>query len=129
MSLLDASALDQDLDQLVFLFRLLSDKTRLNILLSLVKGERNVTSLCEELRLPQPTVSHHLGLLRVNNMIANRRRGKQVFYSLHGAVAMVDETTLEVTAGNLSLKISRHMLTAAGSSDHHSDHHPERIAQ
>ena len=30
MPLLDASALDQDLEQLTALFRLLSDKTRLN---------------------------------------------------------------------------------------------------
>ncbi len=67
MPLLDASALDQDLEQLASLFRLLSDKTRLNILLSLARGERNVSSLCKELELPQPTVSHHLGLLRVNN--------------------------------------------------------------
>ena len=125
MSLLDASALDQDLDQLVFLFRLLSDKTRLNILLSLVKGERNVTSLCEELRLPQPTVSHHLGLLRVNNMIANRRRGKQVFYSLHGAVSLIDETTLEINAGKLYLKITR-QPNASAPPIHVSVHHPER---
>jgi ArsR family transcriptional regulator len=122
MSLLDASALDQDLDQLVFLFRLLSDKTRLNILLSLVKGERNVTSLCEELRLPQPTVSHHLGLLRVNNMIANHRRGKQVFYSLHGAVALIDDATLEINAGHLCVRITRQ----ASSGVHLSVHHPER---
>jgi len=33
------------------IFRLLSDKTRLNILMLLANGERNVTSLCEELQL------------------------------------------------------------------------------
>jgi DNA-binding transcriptional ArsR family regulator len=75
---------DQDLEQLTSLFRLLSDKTRLNILLLLAQGERNVSSLCEELNLPQPTVSHHLGLLRMNSVIANRRSGKQVFYALNG---------------------------------------------
>jgi DNA-binding transcriptional ArsR family regulator len=75
---------DQELEQLTSLFRLLSDKTRLNILLLLAQGERNVSSLCEELNLPQPTVSHHLGLLRLNNVIANRRHGKQVFYTLNG---------------------------------------------
>ena len=79
-------ATDQDLEQLTSLFRLLSDKTRLNILLLLSDGERNVTSLCDELRLPQPTVSHHLGLLRMNNVISNRRNGKQVFYGLNGHV-------------------------------------------
>ena len=75
---------DQELEQLTSLFRLLSDKTRLNILMLLSQGERNVSSLCEELNLPQPTVSHHLGLLRMNSVIANRRHGKQVFYALNG---------------------------------------------
>jgi DNA-binding transcriptional ArsR family regulator len=78
--------LAQDLEPLVGLFRLLSDRTRLSILMILAKGERNVSSLCEELALPQPTVSHHLGLLRTKNLIANRRSGKQVFYALNSQI-------------------------------------------
>src|SRR2546421_1209637 len=89
-------ASDQDLEQLTSLFRLLSDKTRLNILLLLSQGERNVTSLCEELALPQPTVSHHLGLLRMSNVIGNRRNGKQVFYSLNGRVETGGGHTLQI---------------------------------
>ncbi len=73
---------EEDLEHLTALFRLLSDRTRLNIVLLLAQGERNVTSLCEELQLPQPTVSHHLGLLRTSNLVINRRVGKQVFYTL-----------------------------------------------
>jgi DNA-binding transcriptional ArsR family regulator len=75
-----------DIEDLVELFRLLSDKTRLTILMLLANGERNVSSLCQELALPQPTVSHHLGLLRTSRVIANRRNGKQVFYGLNGRV-------------------------------------------
>src|SRR5277367_4351480 len=78
----ELAATHQDLEQLATLFRLLSDKTRLNILLLLGNGECNVGQLCKVLRLPQPSVSHHLGLLRMNNVIGNRRIGKQVFYSL-----------------------------------------------
>ncbi|MFT3788272.1 MAG: metalloregulator ArsR/SmtB family transcription factor [Tepidisphaeraceae bacterium] len=74
------------LEQLTALLKLLADPTRLNILLLLVAGERNVTSLCEELKLPQPTVSHHLGLLRTSHVITNRRNGKQVFYALSSRV-------------------------------------------
>src|SRR5215211_5439524 len=81
-------ATDQDLEQLTAVFRLLSDKTRLNILMLLSDGERNVTNLCEALKLPQPTVSHHLGLLRMNNIIGNRRDGKQVFYALNGQIGV-----------------------------------------
>jgi ArsR family transcriptional regulator, zinc-responsive transcriptional repressor len=97
--------MDQDLEQLTALFRLLSDKTRLNILLLLSKGERNVTSLCEELSLPQPTVSHHLGLLRMSNIIANRRNGKQVFYGLNGQVESKDADSLQVGVENYLVKI------------------------
>ncbi|HET6428774.1 MAG TPA: ArsR family transcriptional regulator [Phycisphaerae bacterium] len=38
--------------------------------------------MCRKLRLPQPTVSHHLGLLRAHGLVKNRRAGKQVFYSV-----------------------------------------------
>ena len=110
MPLLDASVLEQGLDQLSSLFRLISDKTRLNILFSLADGERNVSSLCEELRLPQPTVSHHLGLLRVNNLIANRRKGKQVFYALNDSVALLEGMALEVTTESFALRIVRRQL-------------------
>ena len=72
---------------LTALFKLLSDRTRLAILQLLSAGERNVTRLCEELDLPQPTVSHHLGLLRMSRLIDNRRSGKQIFYKLNGRVS------------------------------------------
>lgn len=64
------------------LFRLLSDRTRLQIVLLLAAQESNVTNLCEVLKLPQPTVSHHLGLLRMNRLVSSRRNGKQVIYTL-----------------------------------------------
>jgi len=98
-------ATDQDLEQLTSLFKLLSDKTRLNILMLLTDGERNVSNLCDALKLPQPTVSHHLGLLRLNNVIGNRRSGKQVFYNLNGRVDVGDGTTLQVRSDNFEITI------------------------
>ena len=96
---------DQDLEALVGLFRLLSDKTRLNILMLLAKGERNVSSLCGELSLPQPTVSHHLGLLRMSNLISNRRAGKQVFYELDGRVEAANGSSLNVKVDGYQVMI------------------------
>ena len=96
--------MDQELEPLVGVFRLLSDKTRLNILMMLAHGERNVSSLCEELALPQPTVSHHLGLLRMQNLITNRRSGKQVFYGLNGHVNATEG--LQIDVNQFSLRIS-----------------------
>jgi DNA-binding transcriptional ArsR family regulator len=98
-------ATEQDLDQLSSLFRLLSDKTRLSILLRLAEGERNVTSLCQELELPQPTVSHHLGLLRMNNIVGNRRNGKQVFYALNDPSDGSDGNVMEFAVQNLLVQV------------------------
>lgn len=96
----------QDLEPMAGLFKLLSDETRLRILILLASGERNVGSLCAELRLPQPTVSHHLGLLRMNNYIANRRNGKQVFYGLDGSVQAQEDSSLEITRDNFIVRIA-----------------------
>jgi DNA-binding transcriptional ArsR family regulator len=96
---------EQDLDQLTALFQLLSDKTRIRLLLLLADGERNVTALCESLGLPQPTVSHHLGLLRNRNVIGNRRNGKQVFYSLNGTINVAGDQEIHVGLENLAVKI------------------------
>lgn len=95
-----------DLDQLTSLFRLLSDKTRLNILFLLADGERNVSTLCNELQLPQPTVSHHLGLLRMNDVIGNRRAGKQVFYTLNGRVGTADQGMLEIATDRFTIRLA-----------------------
>jgi DNA-binding transcriptional ArsR family regulator len=97
---------EAELEQLASMFRLLSDRTRLNLLLMLGEGERNVTSLCEALQLPQPTVSHHLGLLRMSNVIENRRDGKQVFYALNGRVGIMDDRMLQVATDHYNVRIS-----------------------
>jgi len=73
---------DHSLGALAVLCDLLSDKTRLQLVFLLAKGECNVTSLGEDLKLRQPTVSHHLGLLRMNGMVVANRKGIQVMYSL-----------------------------------------------
>ena len=62
-------------------FGLLSDPTRLGILAQLAKGPKNVTALCKALGLKQPTVSHHLGLLRMGRLVVGTRKGKAVEYS------------------------------------------------
>ena len=103
----EAAATDEQLEQLAALFRLLADRTRLNLLMLLADGEKNVTHLCETLGLPQPTVSHHLGLLRMSNVIGNRREGKQVFYSLNGRVGIDPEAgTMNIGTQAFSVQIA-----------------------
>ncbi len=74
---------DQLEKELVQMFKLLSDETRLRILMYLAReGELHVTALCEKLEQSQPAVSHHLALLRVAGLIEARRDGKHNFYSV-----------------------------------------------
>lgn len=98
---------EDELEHLAALFRLLSDRTRLNLLFLLADGERNVSALCDSMRLPQPTISHHLGLLRMSHIIANRREGKQVFYSLNGRVTVGEAGGLDVGTDRFSVRITK----------------------
>ena len=77
---------DQLEKDLVQVFKLLSDETRLRVLMYLLReGELHVTALCERLGQSQPAVSHHLALLRVAGLIQARRDGKHNFYSVRKA--------------------------------------------
>jgi DNA-binding transcriptional ArsR family regulator len=96
---------EDDLDLLRSVFHLLSDKTRLRTMMLLAEGERNVTSLCESLGLPQPTVSHHLGLLRTRNLVNHRRQGKQVFYSLNGTASILEDQQFELLLDRFSVRL------------------------
>jgi DNA-binding transcriptional ArsR family regulator len=85
--------------ELCRLFRALSDETCLRLLLALRGGEQHVTELCKKLRLPQPTVSHHLGLLRMHGLVKNRRKGKLVYYSLDGVRSSRASRAIEALVG------------------------------
>jgi DNA-binding transcriptional ArsR family regulator len=96
--------------RLAELFRLLSDPTRVELLLLLAEGERNVTGLCEALGLPQPTASHHLGLLRSSGLLGARRAGKQIFYGLADRVRpaepMAEGSVLTIDGDGFTVRIA-----------------------
>ena len=72
---------------LVQVFKLLSDETRLRILLYLMQeGELHVSALCELLGQSQPAVSHHLTLLRMAGLVGYRRDGKHNFYRVESGL-------------------------------------------
>lgn len=74
---------DNVVKDLAKVFKLLSDETRLRILLYLTRtDELHVRALCESLEQSQPAVSHHLALLRAAKLIECRREGKHNFYRL-----------------------------------------------
>ena len=65
------------------LFKVLSDETRLKVLLLLLEHEEcNVTFLTQSLEKEQSAVSHQLQILRRNHLVKTRREGKGIYYSL-----------------------------------------------
>jgi len=66
--------------------RALGDETRQAILQLLQKkGEMGVTAIVAAFaRHSQPTISHHLKILRHEDLVTSRRAGKEILYSLNG---------------------------------------------
>ena len=60
----------------------LADENRLAILLALQQGEKCACVLLEELSISQPTLSHHMKLLCDSGLVAARKEGKWMHYSL-----------------------------------------------
>jgi DNA-binding transcriptional ArsR family regulator len=63
-------------------FSLLSASSRLRILTALCDGEMCVGDLAAALDMSQPTVSQQLSLLFRSGLLARRRDGSQVYYSV-----------------------------------------------
>ncbi len=64
------------------LYAALSDRTRLRLLNLMADGEVCVCFFVEVLDQPQPTVSRHLAYLRKTGLVADRRDGKWIHYSV-----------------------------------------------
>ena len=75
-------ALDDYIEDMASLFKVLGDNTRTRILSVIEKGELNVSSISEKVGLPISAISHQLRVLRQAKLIKGRKVGKEVFYSL-----------------------------------------------
>jgi ArsR family transcriptional regulator len=64
------------------LFRVLAHPSRVCILALLHEGECDVSALTARLGIPPANVSQHLAVLRAHHLVAVRRAGTHVFYSL-----------------------------------------------
>jgi ArsR family transcriptional regulator len=63
-------------------FKVLSDPTRLRIVLALSMEELCVCDLATVVKLSVSAVSHQLRLLKGHKLVAYRKQGKQVYYRL-----------------------------------------------
>jgi ArsR family transcriptional regulator len=92
---------DEALAQAVARFKALADRTRLGILL-LIVGKAAPVCVCEInefFDLEQPTISHHLKVLREAGLVVSERRANWAYYHLHPDAEAWVRATLEGLRG------------------------------
>src|SRR5262249_5889002 len=114
---MDATTPDEFLDLMAGKFRMLADPTRLAILRTLMRGERNVTRVVEETGRNQANVSKHLKMLAEAGLVGRRKEGLQVFYTLDDPLVeklckLVCETVVQEARKDVERK--RKLLTGWG---------------
>lgn len=71
------------MNDIVMIFKALSDETRLRIIKLLEHGELCVCDITAALDMVQPKVSFHLSTLKEAGFIKDRKQGKWIHYSLN----------------------------------------------
>ena len=78
----------RDLDPDIRLLAALADPARLAIVRELADSETCACDLTDCCGVAQPTVSHHLRVLREAGIVTSERRGQNIFYRLDPNAAM-----------------------------------------
>jgi ArsR family transcriptional regulator len=89
----------------------LADQTRQRIMAICCCTELNVSEIVDRIDVAQPTVSHHLKILRQAGLVRSVRRGKEIYYTLDQrqlaqaccqvAADFAPDLSLELTAGKV----------------------------
>ena len=64
------------------MFKAFGDENRIQILQLLKDGEKCACRLLEEMKITQPTLSHHMKLLCDAGIVTGRKEGKWMHYSI-----------------------------------------------
>lgn len=71
-----------DYAEMVKVFKALADESRLQILDMMRGGEKCANALLDDMKISQPTLSHHMKILCASGLVRSRKEGKCVYYSL-----------------------------------------------
>ena len=73
---------EEEVHELAEMFRLMSDPSRLRIILTCLTDQVSVGDMAQRLGFTPSLVSHHLRLLRAARLLQAERQGRQVFYQV-----------------------------------------------
>ncbi|MBI2758850.1 MAG: winged helix-turn-helix transcriptional regulator [Chloroflexi bacterium] len=83
----------------VLFAKAIADETRQKIMNICCCKSLSVNQIVEKLDVSQPTVSHHLAILREADLVTVREEGKQTFYTLN-------QEHIAVCCGQLMIKFA-----------------------
>ena len=100
--ILEAMPSVEECEKVAEVFKLMSDGTRLRIVLLLCHCEECVNNIAAAVEMSEPAVSHHLRVLKKSDLITSRREGKEVYYKIADTstaklVHQVCEQMLQIT--------------------------------
>lgn len=84
------------MDGILDFFKVLSDETRLRIMILLHERKLCVCEICDLLDISQPKASRHLTKLRDMGFVLDERQGQWIFYSLTLKDKSMERILLEV---------------------------------
>ena len=83
----------------VLFAKAIADETRQKIMSECCCSELSVNEIVEKVGFSQPTISHHLAILREAGLVDVREEGKQTFYTLN-------QERIAVCCGQIMLKFA-----------------------
>ncbi len=75
-------------ERMAEIFKALSHPTRIRIINYLSDGEKCVKDIWQELKVPQPTVSQHINILKEAGIISYRKEGVKTCYKVEMPVVI-----------------------------------------
>lgn len=90
-----------DEKQVPIIFKALCDDNRVRIIKLLQSGERCACVLLDNLKITQPTLSHHMKILCDSGIVTGRKEGKWMYYSIsQDGVDRATEVLKKITASD-----------------------------
>ena len=93
------------MNNLIDFFKILSDQTRMRILMLLYLEDLCVCEICGALELSQPKVSKHLSKMRDKGFVITEKKEQFVFYKIN-----IKDETVKSIVGDINKNIERYNI-------------------
>ena len=95
-------------------FKALGDPARVEIVSMLQEKELCVCDILDAFAVSQPTISHHLRILKQAGLVNDKREGKWIYYSLNPDVLKIAAEFLDVAAAKSAFSVRSRTCAEGG---------------